>query len=293
MANAQTRTVTETIATGFTILFRNPLTFLVTALPQILIVGVVTLAIPRRGTGVGYSFLHPAGQPFAAAGAHLPPGEALMLAGAALIASIVTFIQIAATYVVASNLVRGGKANLIDAYGTAVDRFWSLLWAVLIVIGIVLLGSLLMAVVMAVGAALKIAVLTRVLGFGALVVWMVGVLIRYIFLTPVVLLEDSRGLSALRRSADLGRGSWGRVCGVMISALILLLAIQFGVAIVGGILSVILADSSGPARWVLALTAGLKAWIAQASLIAMMVLYTDLSGRTSPQQQTTWVPTTS
>jgi Membrane domain of glycerophosphoryl diester phosphodiesterase len=95
--------------------------------------------------------------------------------------------------------------------------------------------------------AVLLAALGIVLGFLALIVPGVYLFVRWFFVPQAVVLEQSRGPSALRASGRLVEGSWWRTFGliVLVSVIVAVIAILIGSPFMAA------ADSSDRALWAL------------------------------------------
>lgn len=163
----------------------------------------------------------------------------LHTAPATLISMIATLITTAVLTVVISRSVIGRGASLSDAWNEARPRLPQLL-------GLTLLLSLMSFAIMAVGLLPGLligstaGVLLALLGFGAALVVVLWLMVRFTLAAPALMLERQSILTSMRRSAKLVRGAWWRTFGVL--ALTYLLVIV--VALVIGIPFAIVAISS-------------------------------------------------
>ena len=158
---------------------------------------------------------------------------------------------IAMTAFVLTDLADGQQARA----GSAIQR------------GLDVFPALLVAVVLATAGV--------ALGFIALVVPGVYFAIRWYLVVQTVALEGVRGTDALRRSADLVRGSWWRVFGVVVVAALLttLPGLPITIALAA------LAESADSAAISLAGQIVFEALLAPLNALIITLLYFDLRAR--------------
>lgn len=111
------------------------------------------------------------------------------------------------------------RPTVRHAYGRAARRAHAVLW-VSFLAGVAAVAPLVPGIVLAAGGSAPRAA-AAFLAFG--LAPSVFLVIRFLFATSVVVVEDIRGMDALRRSWRLVRGSTGKVLGGLLLALLVLL----------------------------------------------------------------------
>jgi hypothetical protein len=159
------------------------------------------------------------------------------LAGAlaVLFISYLTSVWASATIIqiVGARMI-GNEMSWRTALGRAGRRLGSLTW-ILLLVTVLLLGPIAIVIGLSVllstvshGLAVAIGILGGIAGF-VYVVWF-GV--SSTLTAPVVMLEDRRGLKAIRRSVQLVKNKWWSVLGTLFLAYLLTLVITIAVSIV-------------------------------------------------------------
>lgn len=152
-------------------------------------------------------------------------GDVLLNSGVLLLISLVgTIIATALLTAVISRAVLGRPVTLKDAWRDArprIPRLFGLIFLLLLIAGAVgVVGALPGALVSAAGSGEAGAALS-VLGTLAAVVVALWLLVRLSLSSPALMLEKQGIGKAMRRSAKLVRGSWWRVFGIQLLALII------------------------------------------------------------------------
>jgi hypothetical protein len=172
--------------------------------------------------------------------------EAFVFAGMFLVLGFLAYGASTAAITRAVAWVNVGQpASVRAAYSSTLPRLGRYLWlmtlALLLILGIALLGLLALAIVMAIAGALFAFVFAgspaaaRIVGLvvGALfdlgafavIAWVAG---RYALGIPACVVEDLKARKALRRSVELSKGSRGR----MFLLFLLVLVVQMGLVLV-------------------------------------------------------------
>jgi Membrane domain of glycerophosphoryl diester phosphodiesterase len=164
----------------------------------------------------------------------------------------------AATAVAMLDIDAGGRASVRTAYKKVLPKLGPLLGVVLIA-----------AVVVAVVGLTSIGVL--------LAIWL---LVRWAFLAQVVVLEESSGLSALRRSARLVRGHWWRVASLLlfVTVIALLLGPLVGV--------LLLFVSSASFNFINLVSSAVYVFLLPFTAIASTYMYFDLRVAKQEEEET-------
>ena len=205
---------------------------LVVAVPSGIVVAIISVSVRSSSeqpvlTGTTSSTIYPA------LGAEL-----LTLVITLVVSALVT----AVCFRVIANAYLGQRADWREALRFGWSRLLAVIWISLLTYGAVLILGLAIAVLIAITVAVHLAVLTVlfsvVLGIGGFVatIWF---LIASRLAVPVLLLEDVRGIKAIRRALRLCRGYWWSVFGTQFLAG-LLVAVASAVVglIIGAVFSV-------------------------------------------------------
>ena len=159
-------------------------------------------------------------------------GAAPALLYALLVSPILGIALIAAL----GELTRGRAARFGAALRSGVALLVPVVWASTLVLGLALLACLPLVVVAALGPQLP--GLVRVLAIAAGAVLPLLVALRFLLLGQVVVIEGARGVGALRRSAELVRGSVPRCFGILLLGALITGALGAGVRLALGWLPV-------------------------------------------------------
>jgi hypothetical protein len=116
------------------------------------------------------------------------------------VSAIAFLLIIGATFRSVSEAYFDRDAGLRASIGFAARRAHSLLWLTLVVVLAIGLGTLV--------AFVTFSVLAVIFGIWALVVWSLSV--------PALMVEDARGIKAMRRSFNLVSGRWWRTFGALV-----------------------------------------------------------------------------
>ena len=171
-----------------------------------------------------------------------------LLAGAAIVAAL-------------ADIDAGRKADFSRAYDAAFERFWTLLGAILRVVGVVLLLAI------------------TIVG----IPWAVRQGVRWLFIEQAVMLEGTNARDALRRSSDTVIGSWWRTFGIWI-----VIGVLAGVP--GGIIAALF--SLAPVLVSGTMNAAVSAALLPFAVVATTMLYFDLKARKEAAANTTEEGTT-
>ncbi|WP_328910494.1 glycerophosphoryl diester phosphodiesterase membrane domain-containing protein [Streptomyces sp. NBC_00234] len=161
----------------------------------------------------------------------------LSSAPATLISMIATLITTAVLTVVISRSVLGRTATLSDAWAEARPRLPQLL-------GLTLLLSLMSAAIMTVGLlpgmllGSTAGVLLAVFGFGAALVVVLWLMVRFTLAAPALMLERQSILTSMRRSAKLVRGAWWRTFGILALTYLLVIVVALIIGIPFAIIAI-------------------------------------------------------
>jgi len=116
-------------------------------------------------------------------------------------------------------------------------------------------------------------------GMAALIIPFFYLLVRFLFVTPVIVLEHTGVRQAFSRSSELVRGSWWRVFGILM-LLVLIVGVLGAIfaLILGAVLSPVLTlnHSTGGIIWSEAITGLFGIFIQPIELGAIVLLYYDL-----------------
>ncbi|MEV0177299.1 glycerophosphoryl diester phosphodiesterase membrane domain-containing protein [Streptomyces sp. NPDC050803] len=200
-------------------------------------------------------------------------GDAMLSYGVVSLVSLVgTVLATALLTTVASRAVLGRPVTIGEAWTAArpqVGRLFGLIFLLLLItFGIVAVGALPGILVAAAGAGEAGAALAA-LGSLCAVVVAVWLVIRFSLASPALMLEKQGIVKSMSRSAKLVRGSWWRVFGIQLLAMIIasilasIIAIPF--AFLAGALSsdgvTGLINSSGDYSWTYLIVVGIGAVI--------------------------------
>jgi hypothetical protein len=197
--------------------------------------------------------------------------------GAALLQTVAVVLATAACFRAIARAYLAEKADWRESLRFAVKRFPQILWVGVIFIASFALGFIVLAVPMAVAATVASLVVGAILMF-VLFTWLY---IVWSLAVPALLVEDVRGIKALRRSHNLVSGRWWQTFAVIMLGF-LLASVLSGV-IQALFVAVILVgvDSSSLLAWVIIGLAGLVSLLIttpfQAALL--LVVYFDLRVR--------------
>ena len=171
-----------------------------------------------------------------------------LLAGAAIVAAL-------------ADIDVGRKADFSRAYDAAFERFWTLLGAILRVIGIVLLLAI------------------TIVG----IPWAIRQGIRWLFIEQTIMLHGANAKEALDLSSSAVVGSWWRTFGIWI-----VIGVLAGVP--GGIIAALF--SLAPALVSGTMNAAVSAALLPFAAVATTMLYFDLKARKEAAANTTEEGTT-
>jgi Membrane domain of glycerophosphoryl diester phosphodiesterase len=121
--------------------------------------------------------------------------------------------------------------------------------------------------------------ITLIVGFFFLIIPFFYFLVRYAFITPVIVLEGTGVRKAFSRSAELVRGSWWRVFGILLLLVLIVAVIGFVLLFVlGAVLSriLVLNHSTGGIIWTQIISAIVGIFIQPIELATVVLLYYDL-----------------
>jgi hypothetical protein len=166
----------------------------------------VVLALPAALSGVIAVAQH---QIHASGGSDNNASLLLLSLIAELIGVLATFLATAAAYRLVADAYMGRPVDPAASLRFGVSRFWAVLWVSFL------------------------AFLGIFAGFFLFVVPAVYLAVAWSIAVPVLLGENLRGRSALRRSRALVRGRWWPCCGVLVLAVVLaaIVALAFGIVI--------------------------------------------------------------
>jgi len=212
----RTRSVGKVLDAALDLVRRNP----------VLLIGLAALA------RVPVAFMIPDGD---ATGVSADPIGALRGAvGALLYATVVSPILWIALIAALGELTGGRAARFGAALRSGVALLVPVAWASTLVLGLVLLASApLFAAVLLRG---QLSGLARALAISLGILLPMLVALRFLLLGQVVVIERAQGIEALRRSAELVRGSLGRCFGILLLGGLLTAVLGLGVRYaIGGI----------------------------------------------------------
>lgn len=197
--------------------------------------------------------------------------------GAALLQTVAVVLATAACFRAIARAYLAEKADWRESLRFAFKRFPQILWVGIIYVATIVLGFVVLAVPMALAGT----VAGFVVGGIILFVGFVWLYIGWSLAVPALLVEDVRGLKALRRSHSLVAGRWWQTFAVIMLGFLLasvlssvIQAIFVGVILVG-------VDSSSLLAWVIIGLAGLASLMISTPFQAaiLLVVYFDLRVR--------------
>jgi MFS family permease len=197
---------------------------LVVAIPSGVVVAIITASVTASeqnatDTSVGRSLYTALG------------GEFLTLVITLVVSAFVT----AVCFRVIANAYLGQRAEWREALRFGWSRLLAVIWVSALTYLAILIGALAIAALIAVTVAIHIAVLTvlfaAVLGIAGFVA-VVWFLVATRLAVPVLMLEDIRGIKAIRRALALCRGYWWSVFGTQFLAGLLVSIASLVVAVV-------------------------------------------------------------
>jgi len=177
-------------------------------------------------------------------------GFGILLGGFIVIVTSM-FVSFPSTVAI-SEICLGIKPSVFRSYRRAFARPMNLIGSYLLAFGIMLLG------------------------FIALYVPGLVLSVWYAFIGPAVVLEARSGWDALRRSRELGRGSYLRIFGVVLVASIIMFVLA---AVLGGIVGIVAALLHLDMQWVRYLAPLLGLLVAPPTGIVVVLLYYDMRVR--------------
>ena len=119
------------------------------------------------------------------------------------------------------------------------------------------------------------------------VIWVSIIVIRYIFVYPIIMFEGRQGYGALKRSGQLGQGLRWRIVGVLVGTTVLFVTASVGIDFIGVELGVTAGNpTTVPISWVAVPLQLFNAWFNQVITIAIMALYVDLAETADPLRAT-------
>ncbi|MGM9465927.1 DUF7847 domain-containing protein [Streptomyces murinus] len=183
----------------------------------------------------------------------MPPAEALRVMGESFLSSIIlglitligTLIATAMLTSVTSRAVLGRPATLGEAWREARPQLLRLFGQMLL-LGLLGLGIMLVASVPGVIGFLagsRVAgVALLVLGFGAGMVVLMWLTVRFSLAAPALMLEKQGIMHSLRRSAKLVNGSWWRILGIQLLAGLIVAVVRVVISIPFTVIALITSD---------------------------------------------------
>ncbi|WKE71384.1 hypothetical protein [Streptomyces sp. WP-1] len=183
----------------------------------------------------------------------MPPGEALRLMGESFLSSVIlglitlvgTLIATAMLTSVTSRAVLGRPATLGEAWREARPQLLKLLGQMLLLgllgLGTMLVASLPGAIGFLAGSRVAGAALL-VLGFGAGLVVLMWLTVRFSLAAPALMLEKQGVMHSLRRSAKLVHGSWWRILGIQLLAGLIVGVVRVVISIPFTVIALIVGD---------------------------------------------------
>ncbi|MEU1656505.1 hypothetical protein [Streptomyces griseofuscus] len=183
----------------------------------------------------------------------MPPAEALRVMGESFLSSIIlglitligTLVATAMLTSVTSRAVLGRPATLGEAWRQARPQLLKLFGQMLL-LGLLGFGVMLVASVPGVIGFLagsRVAgVALLVLGFGAGMVVLVWLTVRFSLAAPALMLEKQGIMHSLRRSAKLVNGSWWRILGIQLLAGLIVAVVRVVISIPFTVIALITSD---------------------------------------------------
>ncbi|WAZ22140.1 hypothetical protein STRCI_003363 [Streptomyces cinnabarinus] len=214
-------------------------------------------------------------------------GDAMLSYGVISLVSLIgTIIATALLTTVTSRAVLGKPVNLSEAWNDArpqVARLFGLIFLLLLIaFGIVAVGVLPGVLVAAAGAGEAGAALTA-LGSLCTIVVAIWVMVRFSLASPALMLEKQGIVKSMSRSVKLVRGSWWRMFGIQLLAMIIasilasIIAIPFAFladALSGDSVGGLLESGGGDLGWTYLIVSGIG------SVIGSMITFPISAGVT-------------
>lgn len=160
----------------------------------------------------------------------------LIVAGGGFLNFVATVLAIGASFHALAGTLGGTRPTSKSSIATELQKVGRLAWLPLLVFLLLLAGTFVIGFV--IGLIAAVAEEAAVLGWLALIAAAIFFLVLWSVAIPVVMAEGRGGATALRRSAELIRGSWWRTFGIYFIVFLITLGVSLAIGAIfdrGGI----------------------------------------------------------